>query len=259
MSQQNVELVRRFYAALNENDLASVKTLCDDAIEYVNPAAAAEPGTRIGPDAFRAAFEELHANFEGFRCEPERITPVGDGVVVVVARSTGTGRISEIPFAEVHGHVLALRGGRITSFRWFQTTEEAYAAEHERSFREGIEAYSRGDFEAALEGFHPEIEWAAELDLMPDAEVYRGHEGVRRFWEEWAEVIEGMSLEIEQCSAVDDARVLAVTRASGRGAGSGAAVASGRFAQLAEFSDGQVVRVRLFGDVRRARAAAGLD
>lgn len=131
--------------------------------------------------------------------------------------------------------------------------------ENERQFREGMEAYSRGDFEAAVEGFHPEVEWSVEADLVPDAAVYRGHEGVRRFWGTWAEVIEGMSIEIEECRAVDDHVVLAVTRASGTGTGSGASVASGRFAQLAEFRDGQVVRVRLFGDVGRARAVAGLD
>jgi ketosteroid isomerase-like protein len=125
-----------------------------------------------------------------------------------------------------------------------------------RRFQEGMEAYSRGDYETALIGFHPDIEWVAEPDLMPDAEVYRGHEGVRRFWKDWAEAIEGMTLEIEECAPLDDDWVLAVTRASGRGAGSGAAVASGRFAQLARFRDGEVVHVRLFGDVRRARAVA---
>jgi ketosteroid isomerase-like protein len=128
-----------------------------------------------------------------------------------------------------------------------------------RRFREGMEAYSRGDYEAALVGFHRDIEWSAETDLVPDAAVYRGHEGVRAFWAQWAEVIEGMKLEIEECTAVDDEWVLAVTRASGTGSGSGAAVESGRFAQLARFRDGEVVRVRLFGDVGHARAAAGLD
>ena len=127
MSAGNVELVCRFYAALNANDLGSVRALCDDAIEYVNPDAAAEPGTRIGPDAFRAAFEGLHASFQGFRCEPEQLTLFGEAVVVV-ARSTGTGRMSDIPFTEVHGHLLTLRDGRIASFRWFQTVDEAYRA-----------------------------------------------------------------------------------------------------------------------------------
>jgi ketosteroid isomerase-like protein len=255
MTAGHVELVRRFYDALNANDLAGLGTLGDDAIEYVNPDVAAEPGTRIGPDAFRTAFEGLHASFDDFRCEPEEITAFPD-LVVVVARSTGAGRMSDIPFEEVHGHLLALSQGRIVSFRWFQTVEQAYAAAHERSFRRGMEAYSRGDYETALEGFHPEIEWSAETDLVPDAAVYRGHEGVRRFWAEWSEVIEGMSLEVEECRALEDDWVLAVTRASGTGAGSGAAVASGRFAQLAQFREGLVVRVRLFGDVKRALAAA---
>jgi ketosteroid isomerase-like protein len=130
MPAENVELVRRFYAALNANDLGSVSALCED-IEFINPDTATEPGTRVGPAAFRAAFEGLHVNFEGFRCEPEVVTPVAHGLVVVVARSTGAGRMSGIPFAEVHGHLLALRGGRITSFRWFQTVEEAYATANE--------------------------------------------------------------------------------------------------------------------------------
>ena len=127
MSAENVEVVHDFYAALNANDLGSLRTICDDAIAYVNPDAATEPGIRTGPDAFRAAFEGLHASFVDFRCEPEEITPVGEAVVVV-ARSTGMGRLSDIPFTEVHGHVLSLSAGRITRFEWFQTVEEAYTA-----------------------------------------------------------------------------------------------------------------------------------
>ncbi len=131
--------------------------------------------------------------------------------------------------------------------------------ELEQRFRQGMEAYSRGDFEAAVEGFHPDIEWIAHTGLVPDAATYRGHDGVRRFWAMWAEVMEGMSLEIEECRALDDSQVLAVTRAHATGAGSGAPVASGRFAQLGEFHDGQVVRVRLYGDVGQALQAAGVQ
>jgi ketosteroid isomerase-like protein len=118
----NVELVRRFYAALNAHDLDGLLALCDDEIVYVNPADAAESGTRIGTEPFRRAFGELLAGFDGFRCEIEEIAPVGNKVVVV-ARSTGSGRISGIPFDELHRHVLACEGGRITSFRWFRTAD----------------------------------------------------------------------------------------------------------------------------------------
>jgi hypothetical protein len=75
----------------------------------------------------------------------------------------------------------------------------------------------------------------------------------------WGEVMDEMTLEIDECRALDDRHVLAVTRAHGKGAGSGAEVESSSFAQLAEFEDGLVVRVRLFASERRALAAAGLD
>jgi ketosteroid isomerase-like protein len=125
------------------------------------------------------------------------------------------------------------------------------------SFRRAMEAYSRGDFDAALSHFHPEIEWSVDRSVQPDAETFHGHEGVRRFWGLWAEVMTGLSLEIEECRALDENLVLAVTRAHGKGAGSGAEVESGSFAQLADYEDGLAVRVRLFGDERRALAAAG--
>jgi ketosteroid isomerase-like protein len=126
-------------------------------------------------------------------------------------------------------------------------------------FRRGMEAYNRGDYEAALAGFHPDIEWAVDADVAPDAATYRGHEGVKQFWETWGEAIKGMSLEVEECRTVAPDQVLAITRARGTGAGSGAAVASRRFAQLADYRDGQAIRVRLYGDVARALEAAGLS
>ena len=125
-------------------------------------------------------------------------------------------------------------------------------------FRRGLEAYSRGDYEAAIVGFDPAIEWSVHASLAPDATTYHGHEGVRQFWETWAEAISGMALEIEECRCVGQNRVLAITRAHGTGAGSGAPVASGRFAQIADFRNGSVVRVRLYGGVAPALEAAGL-
>jgi ketosteroid isomerase-like protein len=122
-----------------------------------------------------------------------------------------------------------------------------------------MEAYSRGDYDAAVACFHPDIEWSVDTSLQLDAETFHGHDGVKRFWGIWAEVIDEMKLEIEECRALDERRVLAVVRAHGTGAGSGAEVQSSSFAELAEFEDGLTVRVRLFGTVKRALAAAGLD
>jgi ketosteroid isomerase-like protein len=50
--------------------------------------------------------------------------------------------------------------------------------------REAIEAFNRGELEAALKWMHPDIEWHA-LDLFPDSGTYRGREEVREFWQTW--------------------------------------------------------------------------
>jgi ketosteroid isomerase-like protein len=125
-------------------------------------------------------------------------------------------------------------------------------------FRHAMEAYSRGDYDAAVVGFDPAIEWSVHASLVPDATTYHGHEGVKRFWKTSAEAISGMELEIEECRCVGQDRVLAIARAHGTGAGSGAPVASRRFAQIVDFRDGRVVRVRLYGRVASALEAVGL-
>ena len=111
--------------------------------------------------------------------------------------------------------------------------------------RDGIEAFNRGDFEAAVEGFSSEIVWEVAPDLVLDAVVYEGHDGVRRFWSEWQDLFEGFEIEIVECGAVDERRVLGVIRVKGVGAGSGMSIVSPEFFQVFEFDEGEVVRVRL--------------
>jgi ketosteroid isomerase-like protein len=127
-----------------------------------------------------------------------------------------------------------------------------------RKYRRGMEAYSRGDYEAAVVLCDPAVEWIVDASLVPDATTYHGHEGVKRFWETWAEAMSAVTLEVEECRCVGQNRVLAIVRGHGTGAGSGAHVASGRFAQVADFQDGRIVRVRLYGSVASALEAAGL-
>ena len=126
------------------------------------------------------------------------------------------------------------------------------------TFRRAMEAYSRGDYETAVLDFDPAIEWSVDLSVTPDATTYHGHQGVKQFWETWAEAISGMELQVEECRGVGQDRVLAIIRARGIGAGSGAPVASPPFAEIADFREGRVVRVRVYGGVAAALEAAGL-
>jgi len=111
--------------------------------------------------------------------------------------------------------------------------------------RNSIEAFSRGDFDAALNAFDPDIEWEVSRDLVPDGMTYRGHEGVREFWAGWHQLFHPFRLEIEECTPVGTDSVRVVTRAHGRGAGSGVPVESPRFVQTFEFRSERVVAVRL--------------
>src|SRR2546426_8893547 len=124
--------------------------------------------------------------------------------------------------------------------------------------REAVEAINRGDFEAALDGAHPDIEWQT-LDAFPDAGTYRGPERVRAFFQTWLDTFRGFRLHLEKCVPVDEHRVLGVLRVSGEGAGSGVEVESPEFFQLLEFRDGQLIRARMFQTESEALEAAGLS
>jgi uncharacterized protein len=103
--------------------------------------------------------------------------------------------------------------------------------------------------------FDPDVEM--ELSLLPDAEVYRGHDGVRtalqRFLESWAEY----EFELEELIDAGD-KVVTVYRERGRGRQSGVEVGL-RFAQLWTIRAGKIVAYEEYRDVADALAAAGLS
>jgi len=66
----------------------------------------------------------------------------------------------------------------------------------EKIFRHAMEAYSRGEYDEAAVSFDAAIEWSVHESAAPDAATYHGHDGVKRFWDTWAEAISGMELEI---------------------------------------------------------------
>ena len=59
----------------------------------------------------------------------------------------------------------------------------------------GLDAFSRGDFDAGVEDMQPDVEWHVSFrlpDLPLDKAVYEGHDEVRRLWAAfrsgWAEL-----------------------------------------------------------------------
>jgi ketosteroid isomerase-like protein len=78
-----------------------------------------------------------------------------------------------------------------------------------------IDALNRGDVDGMLARMHPDFEWTP-LETSPVARVYRGHEDVRRYVEDWLSTFEGLRLDLEAPTEVAG-RVVAVVHGRGRG------------------------------------------
>jgi ketosteroid isomerase-like protein len=118
MSQENVAVVRRIYAAWHQTGLWAASGDLDPGIQWVNPDNAIEPGTRIGVDAFEAAWSNVRDSFETVEFEPPDFLHCGDDVVVITimrARGHGSGADVEHP----QGHVWTIKEGKAVRMRWF--------------------------------------------------------------------------------------------------------------------------------------------
>lgn len=127
--------------------------------------------------------------------------------------------------------------------------------------RSVIDASERGEMDKVFAAYDPEIEWhiSALLTRLSDLEpVYRGHEGVRRFWRTWAEAWETPSFEYEEFIDAGDT-VVTILSQRVRGRASGVQQQWNSFAQNWTISNGKIVRVDFFWDRPQALAAAGLS
>ena len=90
MSQENVELVRRWFAAFNAHDIAAFTSFLSSDYEFVDHMAAAgeESASEIG--AIRRQAEGWFDAFPDFRAETHEFIDAGDRVVCVTHwRGTG--------------------------------------------------------------------------------------------------------------------------------------------------------------------------
>jgi ketosteroid isomerase-like protein len=92
-------------------------------------------------------------------------------------------------------------------------------------------------------------------DAYPDGPMVRGVDGVRRLAANWP--WEALNFEPERFFDVDAERVLVFVRATATGAGSGVPVER-RTAHECTFSDGQLVRFKVYSDQDGALEAAGI-
>jgi uncharacterized protein len=123
--------------------------------------------------------------------------------------------------------------------------------------RRAYVAFNRRDLATLLQQLDPAVEWLTSGDFAGTDAVYRGHQGVRRWFEvllgEWDEY----RAEPEEFLDAGD-EVMVVERLQGRGRTSGVHVAMPYYAVLT-VRRARVVRRRSYKRRAEALAAAGLS
>src|SRR5262245_9083844 len=127
MSEQNVEIVRSIYEAVNRRDFdAAFRNQAPD-VEYTTPPRGPIAGTYRGREELRGVWEEMSTAFETRTYEPEEFIESGDQVVVVAkARMRPRGSSAEIEVR--NGFLRTIREGMVVSMRMFAKPEEALEA-----------------------------------------------------------------------------------------------------------------------------------
>jgi ketosteroid isomerase-like protein len=109
--------------------------------------------------------------------------------------------------------------------------------------RRQFEALERGGVDAALEFWHPTIEWRAVEGAVDDVGVITGRDAMRRYYQDWVEMVDDLRGGIEEVVYDSGDVLVAVLFNSGRGRGSSVPI-QGRYCVVYTIRDGLIVRGR---------------
>jgi ketosteroid isomerase-like protein len=118
------------------------------------------------------------------------------------------------------------------------------------------DAFNRRDMDVLLELTSPEFEFVPYLGALIETITYRGHDGLRKYFEDadaaW-QAIEARLVEVREL----DGTVIALGELRARGRASGLEVRVS-LAWVGEFDGGQITRLRSYETEAKALEAAGL-
>ena len=127
--------------------------------------------------------------------------------------------------------------------------------ELERLIREVTELFNRADVDAYLEYLDPDVELRPILAGSLEGESFKGHDGIRRYFEQRAEDIEEARIELEEVRRVAEDRVLSLGRWRVRGRGSGLEM-EGPWGAVTVIRERKMLFLQGFGDHAEAERAA---
>jgi ketosteroid isomerase-like protein len=127
MSQENVEIMRRWVALANAGDIPGIIDLMAPDIEGFPANNEPEAASFSGREAFARRAEEANAAFDEHRVEVDEYIDLGE-YVAVVARITAVGRISRAPVSASEVWLCRFKNGKVVEYRECSTKERALKA-----------------------------------------------------------------------------------------------------------------------------------
>lgn len=120
--------------------------------------------------------------------------------------------------------------------------------------RQGFDAMRAGDPEALTPFIHPDFEVTTPPQLAAEPDTYRGHEGVRRYFESFYEAMDQIGFEAEEFIPVGELVVVrSVLRTRGRATG---IETEQRVALVYELKDDKAYRLSVHATLDEALAEA---
>ena len=123
--------------------------------------------------------------------------------------------------------------------------------------RDSLRAFAERGLGAMAEFWTPDINWRAMEGAPDDVGEIQGREALRRYYQDWIDMFDNISVIPEELLDVDDVRVLAVQHVTGRAKASGVETEL-RYAVVYTLRDGKIARGREYIDRATALDAVGL-
>jgi ketosteroid isomerase-like protein len=122
--------------------------------------------------------------------------------------------------------------------------------------RRAYEAFNSEDIGRILAFAHPDFETAVPPELSAEPDIYRGHDGIRRYFRTFQDAMDEIRFEPERFWDVGES-VVAVVGLNAKGRQSGISVEQ-RLAQVWTFHDGKAIEVRTYASLSEALESVGL-
>ena len=128
MSQENVEILRPGFEALNARDLDRHYDVFDPEVEWQTSAEDPDAATHRGLQAYKRYLEQWLESFDGLHVDVEEYIDAGDDRVFTWCRYTGRGRASGAPADWYLAIIFTMRDGKIVRAEEYFNRDEALEA-----------------------------------------------------------------------------------------------------------------------------------